>query len=60
MVVFQDFPPRAVSIQANSILLHLGIPGITIYVVKTLEQYSRLEGVQQILGDYDYVYICVP
>lgn len=59
MVVFQDCPPTAVSIRANSSLLGLGIPGTMIYVVDILEQYSRLEGIQQILGDYDYVYVCV-
>lgn len=60
MVVFQDCPPTAISIRANSSLLGLGIPGTVIYVVEILEQYSRLEGIQQILGGYDYVYVCVP
>lgn len=60
LIAPQDFPLRAISILAKSSLLGLGIPGIIIYTVKILEQYSRLEGVQQILGDCDCVCICVP
>ena len=44
---------------ANSSLLVLGVLGTIIYTVKILEQYSRLEGVQQILKDCDCVCICV-
>jgi len=46
----QGFPPKEISILANILcLLVLGILGTVIYTVKILEQYSRLEGVQQIL-----------
>lgn len=46
----QGFPPKEIAILANILsLLVLGILGTIIYTVKIFEQYSRLEGVQQIL-----------
>lgn len=54
----KDFPPRAISLLASSSLLGLGISGAITYTIKILEQCSRLEGVQQILGECGCVYVC--